>query len=77
MTTLRQIFFRRFKIENVNHHEQSDLRYVFRLFYKQSPGSINLYQNLFRYYDDEVSDVQTNYDSFQTMKSRILKHIEQ
>lgn len=66
-----------FKIRNgkeldINGHD--DLRYVFRRFYAQSPGIINVYQQ-FRFYADEHEQdpsYQENFDNMAEMKRRIF-----
>lgn len=63
-----------------SHHEVSDLRYIFRLFYKQTPGFLGLYQKEYRYYSDEhLQDLkyQETFDDMAEMKHRIFNKVEQ
>lgn len=57
------------------HHEVSDLQYIFRLFYAQSPGILYLYQKEYRFYADEYPQdpsYQENFDNMAEMKRRIF-----
>jgi len=70
-----QIMFGKLRRMDIDHLATNDLTYIFRLYYKQSPGFIKMYQDLFRYYPEEINQKELTYLEMQEMKQRILKKI--